>query len=160
MTLSSSLRDRLLTLAAAALAGATGCAGDLAPVGLVHDPGSDLEVLEVTCGWRTELNGRVAFLLTVVHTGEEDLEDVTLEIDGEFRASLKVLRPRNAPGPTRNLGRSTIHAGERLEFPFNHDVTNAWHLRDAGGEPLRPDAPPRSVTLRSGAQVGRWVRPR
>lgn len=160
MSISPSFRDLVLPLAAAVLAGATGCAGDLAPVDLVHDPASGLDVLDVTCGWRTELNGRVAFVLAIVNTGEKDLGDVTLEIDGEFRTGLETLRPSDDPGPTGSLGRATIHAGERLEFPFNHDVPNFWHARNAEGEPLQPDAPPRSVTLRSGEQLGRWVRPR
>lgn len=158
-SLSSALAVLLLPLLLCVL-GLVSCGGSRAPLGLVHDGQTALDDVIVTGSYAPDFWGHIKFHLVLTNGAEEDLTDVVLIFNDEFRCDLgELLVHRGFWDGSAPFGRSTLRPGETVQFSFSHDVPNRHFMVNAEGECLPGEAELIAVTMEAEGQVGRWSRP-
>lgn len=98
--------------------------------------------------------GSIALDIRLCNASSDDLEDVELILDGQWRAPLSKLELLQL-GMARSTSR--ISSGECVAVVLSHDVSNHGHFRDIGGSAYPADVLPTRLMLRSDAGTGEWI---
>jgi hypothetical protein len=116
-----------------------------------------LHFLEIGCevGSATRHSGNM--VLRIRNPAESTVDGVEVTLNKAYSAQLAELRVyRGFVDGSPPLGRSTILAGETLEFVFSHDITNYNRMHDDQGRAMPNSIALTQIELTSALGRGAW----